>query len=296
MVDAHVHLYPPEVNRAPAEWAAGVGEGLWAQLCTRRRKDGRAVQGFPSVDELLRAMDEAGIRRAILQGWYWEKAESCRGQNRFYAECMRAHPERLSACAALHPTMGIEGVREEIAWAVEHGFVGLGELSPHSQGVSIADPAWRAALASAADCRLPVVLHVTDPASRPYSGRVETPLGDFVRMAGEFSRTTFVLAHWGARLPLRPEGAGLHGAGNVFYDTAASPLLYGSEVFKEMVGAVGVEHIVFGSDFPLVLYPRSEAGATIAGFVVEAAGAGLSTEQRGAVMGANAERIFAKAT
>jgi predicted TIM-barrel fold metal-dependent hydrolase len=61
IIDAHVHLYPPEVNADPVNWARSAGESHWGALCTRRRKDGRAVQGFPSVAELLCDMDEAGI-------------------------------------------------------------------------------------------------------------------------------------------------------------------------------------------------------------------------------------------
>ena len=62
------------------------------------------------MDELLRAMDAAGISRAVLLGWYWEKPATCAGQNRFYAACVRAHPDRLMAFATLHPAAGREKV------------------------------------------------------------------------------------------------------------------------------------------------------------------------------------------
>src|SRR5258708_5237237 len=103
IIDAHVHLYPAEVKRDPAGWAAAHGEAHWALLCTRRRKDGRPVQTLPTVDQLLTAMDAAGVERAVLLGWYWENPSTCAWQNRFYAECVRAHPDRLSAFATLHP-------------------------------------------------------------------------------------------------------------------------------------------------------------------------------------------------
>ena len=61
VIDSHVHLYPPDLNAAPAAWATTHGEPHWAKLCTRRRKDGHPVQGFPSVDDLLREMDRAGV-------------------------------------------------------------------------------------------------------------------------------------------------------------------------------------------------------------------------------------------
>src|SRR5450432_3988168 len=91
VIDCHVHLYPHAVNRAPAEWASIQGESHWATLCARVRRSGRAVQGFPSLDQLLQAMDAAGVERAVLQGWYWEKHDTCVLQNRFYAQCIKAH-------------------------------------------------------------------------------------------------------------------------------------------------------------------------------------------------------------
>ena len=39
----------------------------------------------------------------VLLGWYWESAETCAWQNRFYAACIRAHADRLSAFATFHP-------------------------------------------------------------------------------------------------------------------------------------------------------------------------------------------------
>src|SRR5476649_815142 len=115
-IDGHVHLYPPEVNRDPAGWALAQGEKHWAVLCTRQRS-GRSVQAFPDVAGLLAAMDAAGVERAILLGWYWETPASCARQNRFYAECLRAHPGRLSAFATFHPAAGAAAVAEELRWA-----------------------------------------------------------------------------------------------------------------------------------------------------------------------------------
>lgn len=304
IIDSHVHLYPPEVNRDPAGWAAARGEGHWATLCTRVRKDGRAVQGFPSVDELLRAMDAADVARAVLQGWYWERAESCAEQNRFYEKCVRAHPDRLSACAAVHPSEGAEAVRR----AADAGFVGLGELSPHSHelaGQGTARGEWDAIFSAAGEAGLAVCAHITESAgeagARKYPGKVETPLGCFTRWARAHPATRFVLAHWGARLPLDAElGAEARKLTNVFYDTAASPLIYGARasagIWREMTEAVGADRILFGTDYPLTLYPRNENASphdSMALLAAEARGSGLGDEVLRAILGANAKRVFA---
>jgi len=280
IIDSHVHLYPAEVNRDPAAWAAACGEGHWAELCTRRRKDGRRVQTFPGVDDLLRDMDAAGVAKAVLLGWYWEEQINCAAQNRFYADCVRAHPDRLAACATVQPAAGAAAF-DEACRAMDDGLVGFGELSPHSQHFGLADPVWRQILALAAEWKVPVNLHVSDPAGHRYPGRVDTPLADFLRLAREFPSTQFILAHWGGGLAWSAEAKALS---NVWFDTAASPLLYGPDVWVKASPA----RVLFGSDYPLVLYPKTETAPGFGGLLNEAKQAGMSD----AVLGGNAAGLL----
>lgn len=281
IVDAHVHLYPDAANQSPAAWAATRHEYYWSALVTRRRKDGKAVQGFPSLAELVRDMDAAGISQAVLLGWYWEHHTTCVEHNRFYAECLKAEPARFKAFATVHPQAG-EAALDELRWARDAGFSGIGELSPHSQGVRLDDPAWRNIMKLAGQLKLPVNLHVTDPHSKPYPGRRETPLADFVGMAREFPWTKFILAHWGGGLAFDAEN---HILPNVYYDTAASPLLYGAEVWAKAPPG----RVLFGSDYPLVLYPKLGSDAEFAGIVREATAAGAEP----ALFAKNAAQLFA---
>ncbi|MGH7994987.1 MAG: amidohydrolase family protein [Opitutaceae bacterium] len=289
VIDAHVHLYPPETNADPAGWAAARGEAHWSKLATRRRRSGRPVQTFPSLKELLASMDAANIERAVLQGWYWEDPRTCLEQNRFYRDCLRAHPDRIAACVSLHARMAEGQLEAELVWARDSGFRGVGELSPHSQGYGLDHPGLEAALSLAGEWGWPVVLHVSDPAGRGYPGRVETPLEDFLALAGNFPKTAFVLAHWGGLLALRP-GAGRHR--NLYYDTAASPLLYEPTVWRRIADAAGADRILFGSDFPLNVFPGLEAEPGWDRLLAEARSAGLPPGELAAVLGGNAERWF----
>ena len=286
VIDSHVHLYSPELNADPAGWAAAHGEPHWGTLATRSRKNGRPVQSFPGVDELLTAMDAAGVGRAVLLGWYWEKPETCVWQNRFYAACVRAHPDRLSAFATLHPAAGREATLAEVRRAQGEGLIGLGELSPHSQGFAVEDSVFGAVLALADELRLPVNLHVTDPESRPFPGRIATPAADFLQLARAFPATTFILAHWGGMLPMRESA--LKKLANVYYDTAASPLMYDPTVWSRATSLVGADRVLFGSDFPLNLYPRLDERPVMARLVDEARAAGMAD----GVMGQNAARVL----
>lgn len=42
---------------------------------------------------------------------------------------------------------------------------------------------------------------------------------------------------------------------NVRYDTAANPLLYDIKSIKTVISMVGPNRLLYGSDFPLLLYP-----------------------------------------
>jgi predicted TIM-barrel fold metal-dependent hydrolase len=286
VIDSHVHLYPPELNRDPLEWATSRGEAQWSGLCLRRRKNRTAVQGFPSVDELLQEMDHARVERAVLLGWYWTNGDTCELHNRFYAQCVRDHPDRLSAFATLQPLAGRDKTIAELRRAHGDGLVGLGELSPHSQGYGVTDEVFREVLALAAEWKLPVNLHVTDPNSREYPGRVETPLEDFVSIATAFPQVNFILAHWGGLLPLRD--AATAELRNVFYDTAASPLMYDNTVWERVLASVDREHVLFGSDFPLNLYPKLAEKPEMRHFITEAITAQVPLE----VMSENAEKLI----
>ena len=96
----------------------------------------------------------------------------------------------------------------------------------------------------------------------------------------------FILAHWGGMLPLRDPGA--RTLKNVFYDTAASPLLYDGGVWRRVAEAIGTDRVLFGSDYPLNLFPKLEAGPEMARLIAEARAGGADD----AVKGGNAARLF----
>ncbi|MDD2764249.1 MAG: TatD family hydrolase [Opitutaceae bacterium] len=293
IIDAHVHFYPPEVGRDPAAWATARGEARWAALCTRRRRDGRPVQTYPDLDRLLRDMDAAGVEKAVLLGWYWEQPATCAWQNRVYAQCVQAHPDRLAAFATIHPAAGEAAVRAEILRAQQEGLLGLGELSPHSQGYALDDPVLTGALALAGELSLPVNLHAADPNAGRYPGRVETPLEDFVRLAKAHRRVTFILAHWGGGLPAWEANPTVrHDLANVVYDTAASPLTYDDRIWRTTLDLVPREKVLFGSDYPLILYPKIEVEPGWTRLLGEVDHTGLTPEEKELVLAGNAARVL----
>jgi len=290
VVDAHVHLYPAEVAADPAGWAARMGEPLWGELVTPQ--PGRRVQqGWADVDRLLRDMDAAGVERAVLLGWYWQRHETCVWHNDIYAACVRAHPDRLSAFATVQAGADAGPALAEMARARDLGLIGLGELCPWSGGGTLLGEAWLAVFARAAEMGWPVNLHVTDPASRMFPGRVATPLEEIVALAERLPDLRLILAHWGGGLVFHELNThAWRVLKHCAYDTAATPLLYEPAIYAAGVRAIGAERILFGSDYPLKVFPKAEDGPEFHRVLAQVEAAGLADADRAAVLGGNARR------
>jgi len=93
-----------------------------------------------------------------------------------------------------------------------------------------------------------------------------------------------VCAHWGGGLPfyaLMPEvGKSLS---NVYFDTAATPFLYKPQIFKQVADIVGIDKILFGSDYPLLSPKR---------IIDQLESVGLSPEDRAKILGGNAQKLL----
>jgi predicted TIM-barrel fold metal-dependent hydrolase len=292
IIDAHVHLYPAEVSADPVGWATRMGEPLWAALVTPQ--PGRRVQqGWADVDRLLRDMDAAGVERAILLGWYWQRHETCVWHNHTYASCVRAHPDRLSAFATVQAGTDATAALAEMTRARDDGLIGLGELNPWSGGGSPLGEAWLAVFARASEMSWPVNLHVTDPASRMFPGRVATPLEDVVALAEKLPELRLILAHWGGGLIFHELNTRARRAlRNCLYDTAATPLLYDPAIYAAAVRAVGAERILFGSDYPLMVFPKEQREPDFTRMLTQIREAGLDEATLAAVLGGSARRLL----
>ena len=268
IIDAHLHLYPPEVFADPLACGTARREAWWTRCVAP--PDRRSLQGWASVDQLLRDMDAAGVEQGVLLGWYWENHDTCVQQNDWYAAWQAAHPDRLHAFATVNPTAGDVAVAE-LTRRLEAGFRGLGELLPAVQGFTFADPTWAALLEVCAAHRVAVNLHVTDPALRAGAPLAPTPLDELVATGRRFPENRFVLAHWGGGLPwheLLPRVR--KSLANCAYDAAASPLLYDPAVYGSVLGLVGPERLLFGTDYPLLTNRLDRTRPSFAHAVAEA--------------------------
>ena len=289
VIDCHVHRYPPDVFANPAAFANPRGEKHWQNLVTP--ENGPAIQGWSDREKMLADMDCGGLEKAVLLGWYWEKSETCILHNKWHAEWIREDPDRFIAFAAINP-LASKAI-DELKAARDYGFRGIGEILPAVQGFSVRDPDWHEIVEFAIDSSWPINFHVTEPVGHPYPGKISTPFEDFQWLAETYPELKIILSHWGGLLPFYELNKHVRKClSNVWYDVAASPLLYDSTIFRSAVDIVGSEKVLYGSDYPLRLYPSKQDTPDFSTFLDEIQNAGLTDAELKNILGDNASRLF----
>ena len=263
IIDCHTHCYPQEVTVNPRAWAEKQGELHWEGLVAPL--GGKSLQDWATPEQMLTAMDEAGLQKAVLLGWYWENETTCRWHNEVIAEWIEVAPERFVGFAAILPN---KHVVEQLETAKALGLSGVGELHIGVQNFHAGTPAWLELGEWCISNNWPVSLHATEAAGHPHAGAIPTPLNEFVRLAQSVPVLKMILAHLGGGLPFFEHNPRLRDAlRNVYYDTAACPLLYDIGLIRHVIKMVGPEKLLFGSDYPLRLYPRSQKQADFTHYI-----------------------------
>ena len=178
-----------------------------------------------------------------------------------------------------------EILEEEIERCAESGVRGVGEIRPDIQLLDLEDESIVSPLMEVIQKhRLILLTHASEPAGHDYPGKgIITPDVLYPFITGH-PDATIVCAHWGGGLPfyaLMPEVK--KALNNVYFDTAASPFLYQPRIYSLVSELVGVERVLFGSDYPLM--PQSRP-------LQEINSAGLTEEDRDLILSGNAKRLL----
>lgn len=283
--DCHVHCYPDSVSANPKRFANEHNEPHWLNLVSN------GPQGWVNADGLVKAMDREGIDKAVLLGWYWENPDTCRLQNSWYARYLKEFPDRLMAFAAIHPDD--KDPVDELQRAQDWGAIGLGECLPNIQTKDgWSSPGWERIINWTTANHWPINVHVTETVGHHYPGRVETPLMDMVEIFETYPQQHWICAHWGGGLPFYYLNRRVKNALRyVWFDTAASPLLYAPEIWKIVTQLVGRDKILFGSDFPLILDPRNHKKPNWSTILSEITNSGLGKEAISAILSSNLDHL-----
>jgi predicted TIM-barrel fold metal-dependent hydrolase len=276
VIDFHTHIFPPDFIARRQRLA--VRDATFTALFS----DPKARMA--TADDLVSAMDEDGVSTSVAMGIGWTDYGLAQEANDYLIESVRRHPERLVGFAGVNPAWGERAAREAERCA-HAGLRGVGELHPDSQRFDLGNERTMAPLMEVVrELRLIVTTHSSEPVGHDYPGKGKTRPEALWRFIQSFPDVSLVCAHWGGGLPfyaLMPEVA--EALQNVYFDTAASPYLYSSKVYATVSALVGVEKILFGSDYPLLRASRS---------LQQVAESGLTDAEREMVTGGNAAALL----
>ena len=248
LIDAHIHIFSPSMQQARQDLLRR-DEGFQLLFQNEKAK-------LVGAEQVIAMLDEREIDRAVVFGFPWQDVELCKQGNDYVLESMARFPDRLLGFITL-PWKSSSEVLKECERGITSGAKGVGELALYYQPLNQDKFQQLDLLAHMLEQKaLPLLLHTNEPIGHPYPGKVEMGFGALQHFIAAHPDLRLILAHWGGGFfffELMPEIKKI--TKNVFYDTAASPLLYHHHIYDVAVKIVGEERILFGSDFPL-LTPR----------------------------------------
>ena len=276
IIDFHTHIFPPFLKEHRDDYFAR--DSTLATLFA----DSRAPMA--TAEELITAMDAAEVDKAVVLGIGWNDQELARQANDYLLESASRYRHRLIPFCSVNPAWGDSALREAERCA-RLGARGIGELHPDTQGFDLSSHEVMGPLMEVVrQHRLILLTHASEPVGHQYPGKGATTPEVLLGLIQRYPDLPIVCAHWGGGLPfysLMPEVR--RSLENVYFDSAASNYLYRPEVFSIAAQLVGAEHILFGSDFPILQPER---------VIRQVNAQPLADAERRAILGANAQRLL----
>jgi predicted TIM-barrel fold metal-dependent hydrolase len=274
IVDSHTHIFPPRLREQRDSYLRR--DPGFAELYASPRAK------LASAEDLIASMDAAGVQASVAMNFGWGDQSLCQETNDYILDAAARFPGRIVPFVAVQPLAG-EAALREVERCARAGARGVGEMRPYAQGFELADDCLAPVLAQAKVLQLPVALHCSEPVGHQYPGKGTTTPDRLYPFLQRYSDQTLILAHWGGGLAfyaLMPEvRAALK---NTYVDSAASHLLYDGAVFKVACELLGAEHLLWGSDYPLLSQAKDLVRVRAA----------LAPETADAVLGGNAARLL----
>ncbi len=233
ITDIHCHVFPDRIARKAA---LSIGEFY-----------GIPMQHDGTLDAMLALEDAAGIGRTCIHS-VAVTPHSMSSINRFIAECVGAHPGRLTGFGAIHPDCGdLYAVMEEVKALGLKGF----KIHPDMQLFALDEPRAMRMFEAIAAAGLPVIIHTGDPRheySRPRQMKHVTEA---------FPDLTCVCAHLGGWGEWDEGWKELAAFENVYVDTCSSLYAMKPEDAVRVIRTYAPERVLFGTDYPM-WDPREE--------------------------------------
>jgi predicted TIM-barrel fold metal-dependent hydrolase len=276
IIDFHTHVFSPQIKKNRNRYIDN--DPCFAVLYSKKEAK------LATTEELIDSMDKAGLDVSVIVNIGWMTHELCVETNDYILESIARYPQRLIGFGTVQPQSPRAAIAE-IERCAQGGAKGIGEMRPDMQLFDLGDeeivPPFAEALKKH---KLILLTHASEPVGHDYPGKGIITPDTLYPLITRYPDLTIVCSHWGGGLPfyaLMPEVK--QAMKNVFFDTAASPFLYSSEIYQQVSQLVGADKILFGSDYPLLTQTR---------LLQEISAADLPEEAKSLILSGNAQRLL----
>jgi len=249
IIDFHTHVFSPRIKKNRSEYINS--DPCFAILYSEKSAK------LATADELIASMDKAGVNISVIVNISWITHELCVETNDYILESIARYPKRLVGFCSVQPN-SYDAAVAEIERCAQGGIKGVGEMRPDIQFFDLRnEEVTKPFIEVIRKHKLILLTHASEPVGHNYPGKGDVTPDILYPLITSFPDLTIVCAHWGGGLPfyaLMPEVK--QAMSNVFFDTAASSLLYSPQVYTEVIQLVGADKILFGSDYPLLAQSR----------------------------------------
>lgn len=276
IIDFHTHIFPRDIRENREKLFPSEPAFKLLYQSAKSRLIGAAG--------LIEAMDKNRVDKSVIFGFPWKNSAVFKPHNDYILEMVQKYPERLIGFGCFEPSG--KDVVTEAERCIAAGVSGIGELAFYQTGIDESALDRLAPIMELCAARnLPVLIHTNEPVGHDYHGKTPVTMAQIYRLVKRFPGNKIVLAHWGGGIfffgLLKKEVKG--SLKNVYFDTAASPYLYDSKIYQIADKIIGVDKILFGSDYPLLPPAR---------YFSEMAQAGLTKIKLEKISGENAGQLL----
>jgi uncharacterized protein len=276
VIDFHTHIFSPRVKNDRSEYVAA--DPCFAALYSDKKAK------IAAAEDLIENMDKEEIDISVVLNIGWTSRKLCFEANDYIMEAVNRYPKRLIGFCSVQPD-NPDSALKEIERCAKGGIRGVGEIRPDIQKIDFENPdVVRPVVESITKHKMVLLTHSSEPVGHTYQGKGSVTPGILYSLVTNFPDLKLVCAHWGGGLPfyaLMPEVK--KALKNVYFDTAASPFLYSPQIYSQVVGLVGADKILFGSDYPLLAPGR---------LMKEIDSLELPTETRAMIVSGNAKKLL----
>jgi predicted TIM-barrel fold metal-dependent hydrolase len=222
------------------------------------------------IDNIRKQMDRAGVQSsALITIAHKGDIERTVKENDQIIALAKKSPGRFFPIASVHPDDG-ELALKELERLAKLGIKVI-KLHPNTQRFDVASPTVNAVTAKCGELSLAILFD-------SYSPFDCDEIGKFVKLALSNPKTNIVLAHMGG--PKFPELIVFDVLNkypwyqkNVWFDLSAVATIYADSPYKEQLAwtirKIGVDRMIFGSDYPLYLPSDAVEAVRKLGFNLE---------------------------